>query len=686
MRKFLALILAMSMLFALAACSRDDGEKERDCGLFITIEADDVFVVSCGTDKGSDSVSNADDDQPLPVGDVVHFDIGGKNAEKKADHFISYSICIYDKDMEVIKVASFNDNFGNMAKIELTVTADHYIIHTGDPISRGGDVIVDIEQTEPESDVSIAVPVVTISGNEDAQNAVNDSIAAVNSDFSGSEKDAYKSIYDANIAAAGSGATETDFAIARTVRTVRGDTSMLSLRMVDRATLANENSLKIFGLSYDTSTGAQILFADLSDDAEALRSFCTEKVLTATTDETRFKSGSVIFNTGYTEVLSTLVSDGHWYFNDEGMVIVVNPGEIAPEDSGFFEFTIPYSELDGRIHEKFMPLEREGDYGNISAVTVSEINNLISVGDVSDSASFAVTVTGNVYDLCVYTAEYSSGSYTPINQLRYCSDISHGGAFAISYDFSSPHYVYVGFYTADGTRHSRLISLGSDGSPTLIDLDGGDDGLTVTSGYTCDLLGDGSSAGIKFNSGKLSVTYGGSEYDLDIPVSSEARIQLYDIDGDCEYEIFVSGKNSEGESVMCGCKLDTELYSIMETQGGVYDFNGSRVMVSSVFDFKGELIVYTPYTRDRGEDGKISLSSSSDTYFFASDTKLTLISDLSVNDVSCKSGSEIKLLSTDCETYIDCVNADGVSLRLTVSESVDGTWTVDGSPVSALFQ
>lgn len=686
MRKFLALILAMSMLFTLAACSGSDGEKERDCGIFITIEADDVYVVSYGTDTGSESTSNADDDEPLPVGDVVHFDIAGKHAEKKADYFISYSICIYDKEMEVINVASFNDNFGNMAKIEITVTADHHIIHTGDPISCGGDVIVDIEQTEPESDVSIAVPVVTISGNEDAQNAVNDSIAAVNSELCGSEKDAYKIIYDANIAAARSGATETDFAIARTVRAVRGDTSMLSLRMVDRATLATENSLKIFGLSYDTSTGAQLLFADLSDDTEALRSFCSEKILTATTDEARFKSGSVIFNTGYTEVLSSLVSDGHWYFSDEGMVIVVNPGEIAPEDSGFFEFTIPYSELDGRIHERFMPLEHEGDYGNISAVPVSEVGDFIAVGDVDASASFAITVTGNVYDLAVYTAEHDNGTYNLVSQLRYCSDISRGGAFTVSADFSSTSYVYVIFGTADGVYHNRLITLGSDGTPTVIDPDGGDDGLTVTSGYTCDLLGDGGSASLKFNSGSLVVTYGGSEYDLEIPVLSEARIQLYDIDGDCAFEIFVSGKDADGEAVMCGCKVDTELYSIMEAQGSLYDFNGSRVMVSSVFDFAGELTVYTPYTRTLTQDGKMSLSASSEVYSFASNTKLTLISDLSVNGVSCKSGSEIKPVSTDCKTYIDCVNAEGTSLRLDISESVDGTWTVNGSPLSAVFQ
>ena len=54
MRKFLAIALAVCCVFSLCACgSKDTGEKERECGVYITMEANDVFTVSCGTDEGS---------------------------------------------------------------------------------------------------------------------------------------------------------------------------------------------------------------------------------------------------------------------------------------------------------------------------------------------------------------------------------------------------------------------------------------------------------------------------------------------------------------------------------------------------------------------------------------------------------------------------------------------------------
>lgn len=683
MRKFLALFLALTMIFALCACSGDKEEKERDCGIYITMEADDVYTVSCGTDEGSDSVKNADKDKPIPVGDVLHFDIGGKYAENKADHIIDYSICIYDKDMNVINVVSFSDNFGNMAKIEITVTADHHIIHTGDSISCGGKVIVDISQTAPETGITLAVPVVSIEDNEDAEAKINAAIADLGATFLGSEKDAYKSIYDANIAAAGSGATETDFSMARTVRTERGDEAMLSFRMVDRATLANESSLEIFGVSYDAESGEELKFADLSDNTEALRSFCAEKILTATTEEERFKVENMVFNTGYTDTLSALVSDGHWYFNSEGMVIAVNPGEIAAEDSGFFEFTIPYSELDGKLDERWLPCEYDADYGCVSAT--NDASDLIMVGEAPEEYDFALTVTGNVYDLCVYSVNYNGGSYVLVSQLRYCSDISCGGAFPINAELSAEPSVYVAYSTADGVRHERLIAKDASGNPLIIDPNGGEGGLAIHSGYVCDLISDGSSAAIEFAPGKLTVTMGNDVFEVETSVMSKATLMLYDIDGDCEFEVFVSGDDSTGDPVSNGYKLAGELYEIISASGYISRFNGNRVTVGIDFEFAGTLPLILNYGCTYAEDGALSLAAASSTYAFDGEVKLTLKADLSANGVTCMAGTELTLKSTDAETFIDCVNAEGTALRLNISKAADGSRMIGDIPVSNLF-
>lgn len=684
MRKLFAAITVFALIFALCSCSVKETEKMRECGVYITIEADDVYTVSYGTDNESGSVSNADQNKPLPVGDVVHFDFAGENAEKKDDCVINYSICIYDKDMEVISLASFSDNFANMAKIEIVVTEDHHILHSGESISCGGEVIVDVESTAPEAGISLAVPTVSIADREDAQAAINAAIGELNAAFLGSEKDAYKTAYDTNYAAAEAGATKSDFSMGRTVRAMRGDGSALSLRVVDRAALATENSLKIFGVSYDTETGSEILFNDLSDDAEGLRSFCSEYILIATTEEDRFKGENMVFNTGYTEALSSLVSDGSWYFSSEGIVIAANPGQIAPVSAGFFEFVIPYSELEGKLSDRFMPSERSGEYGNVSAV--NDASELITVGEALEDATLFVTVTGNVYDLSVYTINYgTNGSYTLVSQLRYCSDISRGGAFPINAVLETSPSLYVGYTTADGEQHNRLIAKGSDGMPIVIDPDGGEMGLLVNSGYVCDLISEGKNASVDFESGKLTVTMGKDVFEVETSVVSDATLLLYDIDGDCEFEIFVFGGDATGEAASCGYKLDGELYEILNASGGICRFNGNRVTVGNNFKFVDTLPLILNYGCTYAEDGTLSLVAASSSYAFDGETKLTLKADLNIGGVLSKAGTELTLKSTDAKSFIDCVNAEGSSFRLNISKADDGGWMIGDILVSTLF-
>lgn len=690
MRKFLAIFMVFIIVFSVCACSGGDNDKERDCGLYITVEADDVFVVSYGTDEGSESMGNADEDEPIKAGEVVHFDIAGKNAEKKADYVLDYSVCIYDKDMEVINVASFRDNFGNMAKVEITVTEDHHIIHTGDSVSCGGNVIVDIAQTTPEDGISLAVPSVFVADNEDAETAINTAIADLNTAFLGSEKDAYKTAYDTNYAAAATGDAKSAFSMSRTVRALCGDGYMLSFRMVDRASLATESVLKIFGVSYDVETGKEIKFADLSDDYDALRSFCAERILTATVDEERFKGENMVFNEGYTETLSSLVSDGHWYFSDEGMVIIANPGEIAPVASGFFEFTIPYSELDGKLSDRWMPAEHNADYGCVSATYDLENDGLITVGQPLDDANFAITVTGNVYDVGVYTANLKNdGSYVLVSQLRYCSDMSRGGAFPINAPIGdSSTVVFIGYTTADGVRHSKTVSADPDYNRLYIqDLDGDEDGLVINSGYVCDLVSEGRSAAIEFASGKLTVTQGDEAYTLESPIVSAEKIALYDIDGDCAFEIFVSGKDASDEALTCAYKLDGTLCEFLNATGSLAGFNGHLAVLSTDFEFSGTLTLIRHYGCSYNDEGVLvsNYGEKPDTYAIADGTELTLAHDLTVDGVLSKAGTKIYPYHTDASGYIECTNSDGEYFRLLISRSADGSWSAAGTPVSDLF-
>ena len=82
MRKFAAIILALLTVVSLCACGKKDtGDAERECGVYIKMEASDVYAVSYGTDQGSESFENADK-SPIKVGESIHFDFAGDKQNK----------------------------------------------------------------------------------------------------------------------------------------------------------------------------------------------------------------------------------------------------------------------------------------------------------------------------------------------------------------------------------------------------------------------------------------------------------------------------------------------------------------------------------------------------------------------------------------------------------------------------
>ena len=156
MRRFTAALMALILIFTLCACGKkDNGDAERECGVYITMEADDVFTVSCGTEQGSESYSNADK-SAIAVGDVIHFDFAGEKADSSEPVEIDYSICIYDENLDTIAVRSFTDDFSNHARIDITVTADHRIINSN--AGSSGDVVIEMSDVTAEDGVTYMTP------------------------------------------------------------------------------------------------------------------------------------------------------------------------------------------------------------------------------------------------------------------------------------------------------------------------------------------------------------------------------------------------------------------------------------------------------------------------------------------------------------------------------------------------
>lgn len=319
---------------------KDTGEAERECGVYITMQASDVFTVSCGTEDGSDSFENADK-SAIKAGSVIHFDFAGDKAESTERADIEYSICIYDKELNILSTKSFVDDFSNKARIDITVTEDHKIINANAG-SCGGDVVIEMATETGDDNVSYMSPTVFMPERSDAAAKINESLEALATEYTTKTYQDNYGHYTQNI---GDGTAKglSAFGMERTIRSQRADSGVISLRIVDRASLGTTNTLKISGISYDPQTGDELKLADLGSSSEKLVNTVSEKILVSFNEDPKYRD--VFFNEGYTETIKSLVSDGHWYLSADGIVIIANPGEMADAAAGFYEFTVPYSEL-----------------------------------------------------------------------------------------------------------------------------------------------------------------------------------------------------------------------------------------------------------------------------------------------------------------------------------------------------
>lgn len=689
MRKLLAALLAFAMIFTLCACgSGDDGDKERECGIFITVEADDIYTVSSGTNKGSDSFSNSDGSAIEP-GTVIHFDFAGDAAEGKDAAVIDYSVCAYDENLDIIAEGSFSDDFSDMAKYNLVITEDHHILYDGQEYSCGGDTYVSYEELTPVEGVTLMSANVSIPVRSEAEEAINTALKGYNDTFAGEQYEANKEAYGAGIEDGATPALD-PFSMNRTVRVMRGDSAVLSFRMADRVNLGNTTTLAITCHSFDPQTGKELSIGDIAVDKTKFTDFCSERVLIATTEEERFLTESMIFVEGYTDNIRALISDGHWYFSPEGIVIAANPGDISVS---FYEFVIPYEDLTDILKEDYLPAEAEEGYGNISIQLMSnmDVSGLCFIGNAPDESisSMIMTAAGNVYNINVYTGKYNTdnGKFTQDRQLVFCSDMMRGGAIAINRaPAEGTPDLMVSFTCPDGTVRHLLVSLDSaNGSLLIMDLEGGNEGLPVNGSINYDLNCDGTVESVKVNSGSpVSITVDGETVETEI--KSDADVRLYDLNGDGIMEIYVGGTLESGETATYCFAYDDSVTAVGEPVSGlINEFNGNRAFFLAELDVLGKHPVNVAYYYDASAN-KLSLMQGFE-YIFDGDVTLTTAVAMALKDgTSIPADTVIHLKATDGSSYVRVSTDSGVSGTLSISKDTVGTWSVSGQPASSCFK
>lgn len=700
MRKFIAIALAFCCVLSLCACGKKNtGEKERECGVYITMEANDVFTVSCGTDEGSDSFKNADE-TAIAAGTVIHFDFAGDKADSTERADIEYSICLYDKDLNIIEAKSFVDDFSNNARVDITVTKDHKIINAN-AAKNGGDVVIDMTTASGKDGVRYMSPTVFMSERSEAADKINESLRAMETEYTTKTYQDNYGHYTQNI---GDGTAQglSAFSMSRTIRSERDDSSIVSLRIVDRASLGTTSTLKISGSTFNSQTGEEIKLADLGDSSEKIVNAVSEKILVSFNEDPKYQG--VFFNEGYSETIKSLVSDGHWYLSADGIVIIANPGEIADAAAGFYEFTVSYDELGDVINKDFIPSsDLSGSEGDVSVAFTadSKASDLTLLGSAAatDIKSLLLSASGNVYDLDVYTINYneSAKTYTLVQQVLACSDMSDGAALAINAELegTTPTMV-VRFKLADGTHEIRLLSLDENGAVKVTN-PYASAGTVITSRlpYSGDIDGDSKEETINTSTDAqglvvLNVEASGKTAEVSTGIKEIGSIRLFDLDGDGAKEIYLDGKDADGQAITCAA-----FYSAAETQplhlalfdsqsyalGTIKDFSDGKLVVDNEMNILGTYKVKNVYTLADKSFSKAS----GDIVFDNNTTYVTTTKSITLSNGSLlATGTKLRFTSTDGSSVINFVTDGGFTGSIPIASSGSG-WTISGQPDTSYF-
>lgn len=692
--------LAFCCVLSLCACGKKDtGEVERECGVYITMQASDVFTVSCGTEDGSDSFENADK-SAIKAGSVIHFDFAGDKAESTERADIEYSICIYDKELNILATKSFVDDFSNKARIDITVTEDHKIINANAG-SCGGDVVIEMTTETGDDNVSYMSPTVFMPERSDAAAKINESLEALATEYTTKTYQDNYGHYTQNI---GDGTAKglSAFGMERTIRSQRADSGVISLRVVDRASLGTTNTLKISGISYDSQTGDELKLADLGSSSEKLVNTVSEKILVSFNEDPKYRD--VFFNEGYTETIKSLVSDGHWYLSADGIVIIANPGEIADAAAGFYEFTVPYSELGDVISKDYIPsADLDGSEGDVSVEFAADNSaadfTFLGSPAAEDIKSLILSASGSIYDLDVYTISYneSAKTYNILKQILACSDMSDGAALAINAQLegTTPGMV-VRFKLADATQEIRLLSLDENGAVKVTDPNASS-GTVITSRlpYTGDINGDNKDETISTAADEqgltiLNIEANGSTTGVTTGITELGSIRLFDLDGDGVREIYLDGKDANGQSITCAvlysagesrplhlALFDSQSYAL----GTIKDFEDGKLVLDTEMNILGTYKVKSVYTLSDNTFAK----SSGDIVFDNNTTYVTTSKSITLSNGSLLAkGTKLRFTSTDGSSVIHFVTDGGFTGSIPIASSGSG-WTIGGQPDTSCF-
>lgn len=271
-----------------------------------------------------------------------------------------------------------------------------------------------------------------------------------------------------------------EFVSSQNVRIERADSSLLSMvyNSYEFTGGVHGNSVER-AYVFDTETGERLSLSMLTDDydgEEGLAAYLTGRMLEkAASDE--YYSERIDPNTlpeeQYETAFAGLLRDGSWYFDQEGLVIFSDLYEFGPFAAGMVEFRIPYSELEGRIDEKWLPAERAGqgsfDLKPLSQVEDGSMEMIDRLALSQEGEELCLVAQGTVYDVKLSQVDYTDGFFETA-QLWYGSYMRDCALQLVTLIPEGMPDLLLSYKTGDGAEHRLLLSEnGQDGSPQLVE-------------------------------------------------------------------------------------------------------------------------------------------------------------------------------------------------------------------------
>lgn len=259
-------------------------------------------------------------------------------------------------------------------------------------------------------------PVLSISGRDEAADLISKELAkrlASGGDEADELYDAacehYESLDEA------SRPTWLSYSLSRSGEVKRGDGAIISvLGSGYRYGGGAHGSSSYFGMVFSAESGEKLSLGDIFSDTDALKLKVTDSAL-AQVEQMDYPGEFFMVR----EFVEDALEGEAWYLSNSGLELIASEGEVASSARGSITFVIPYSELEGLIHDRYLPVGTGGGAKDASAFSLSfekPSEPLVSVKLDRDADTFYISANEDTAAFSFCNINYGGKLYVAVGE------------------------------------------------------------------------------------------------------------------------------------------------------------------------------------------------------------------------------------------------------------------------------